>query len=55
LKGRRRYTEEEIARWFAEVLKGGAHNPKPKEIVVVSMKYKHGYVIKRYIGDNHEG
>jgi len=41
-------SEREIARWFAEVLRSGAHNPKPKEVVTVCMKYKRGYVVKPY-------
>jgi len=44
-------SREEIARWFREVLSSQAHNPKPKEIVIVSMKYKVGYVVKPYKGE----
>jgi len=48
-------SKEEIAEWFRDVLCSGVHNPRPKEVVTVCMKYKHGYVIKRYMGENHEG
>jgi len=47
-------SKEEIERWFREVLCSRAHNPKPREVVVVSMKYKHGFVIKPYGGEDYE-
>jgi len=48
MQNKLRYTQEEIEQWFKEILCTRGHNPKPKEVVIITNKYKYGFIVKPY-------